>query len=91
MPVPSQSLAGWTPHNALPDLGLQQKYAASRRQPNRNSPAGRIGDDHAVRHRRGAVRGEQPTTTIDQVALAFKAPTNLPPAKVFGQALIAEL
>lgn len=35
--------------------------------------------------------GGQSTTTIDQVALAFTAPSNLPPAKVFEQAIIAEL
>ncbi|MGD0165603.1 MAG: NotI family restriction endonuclease [Candidatus Sulfotelmatobacter sp.] len=33
----------------------------------------------------------QSTTTIDQIALAFTAPTNLPPAKVYEQAIIAEL
>lgn len=33
----------------------------------------------------------QSTTTIDQVALAFTAPSNLPPAKVYEQAIIAEL
>jgi len=35
--------------------------------------------------------GGQTTTTIDQVALAFTAPSNLPPAKVYEQAIIAEL
>lgn len=35
--------------------------------------------------------GGQSTTTIDQIALAFTAPTNLPPAKVYEQAIIAEL
>ncbi|MEP7353064.1 MAG: hypothetical protein ABI824_07515 [Acidobacteriota bacterium] len=35
--------------------------------------------------------GGQRTTTIDQVALAFTAPSNLPPAKVYEQAIIAEL
>jgi hypothetical protein len=33
----------------------------------------------------------QSTTTIDQVALAFTAPSNLPPAKVYEQAINAEL
>jgi Restriction endonuclease NotI len=33
----------------------------------------------------------QSTTTIDQVALAFTAPSNLPPAKVYEQAIKAEL
>lgn len=35
--------------------------------------------------------GGQSTTTIDQVALAFTAPSNLPPARVYEQAIIAEL
>jgi hypothetical protein len=35
--------------------------------------------------------GGQSTTTIDQVALAFTAPSNLPPAKVYEQAINAEL
>ena len=35
--------------------------------------------------------GGQSTTTIDQVALAFTAPSNLPPAKVYEEAIIAEL
>lgn len=33
----------------------------------------------------------QSTTTVDQVALAFTAPSNLPPAKVYEQAIRAEL
>lgn len=33
----------------------------------------------------------QTTTTVDQVALAFTAPSNLPPAKVYEQAIRAEL
>ncbi len=35
--------------------------------------------------------GGQSTTTIDQVALAFTAPSNLPPSRVYEQAIIAEL
>jgi Restriction endonuclease NotI len=35
--------------------------------------------------------GGQSTTTVDQVALAFTAASNLPPAKVYEQAIIAEL
>ena len=35
--------------------------------------------------------GGQFTTTVDSVALAFTAPSNLPPAKVYEQAIIAEL
>ena len=33
----------------------------------------------------------QSTTTIDHVALAFTAPSNLPPPKVYEQAILAEL
>lgn len=33
----------------------------------------------------------QTTTTVDQVALAFTAPSNLPPPKVYEQAIRAEL
>ncbi len=33
----------------------------------------------------------QATTTVDQVALAFTAPSNLPPPKVYEQAIRAEL
>jgi hypothetical protein len=33
----------------------------------------------------------QATTTVDQVALAFTAPKNLPPPKVYEQAIRAEL
>lgn len=35
--------------------------------------------------------GRQWKTTIDEKALAFTATTNLPPAKVYEQAIIAEL
>lgn len=42
-------------------------------------------------HIRALEAGGQSTTTIDQVALAFTAPSNLPPAKVYEQAIIAEL
>ena len=37
------------------------------------------------------IPGGQFTTTIDQVALAFTAPANLPPAGVYQQAIQAEL
>ena len=40
---------------------------------------------------RDLVFGGQSTTTVDQVALAFTAPKNLPPAKVYEQAISAEL
>jgi hypothetical protein len=33
----------------------------------------------------------QATTTVDQVALAFTAPSNLPPPKVYEKAILAEL
>jgi hypothetical protein len=41
--------------------------------------------------RRGNQMEGQFTTTIDQVALAFTAPANLPPAGVYQQAIQAEL
>lgn len=41
--------------------------------------------------RRGLVSGGRLTTTIDQVALAFTAPNNLPPPKVYEDAIRAEL
>ena len=40
---------------------------------------------------RKLVLGGQSTTTVDQVALAFTAPSNLPPPKVYEQAIRAEL
>ncbi|SRR5579864_787522 len=40
---------------------------------------------------RSLIFGGQATTTVDQVALAFTAPSNLPPAGVYEQAIIAEL
>lgn len=40
---------------------------------------------------RGLVAGGQLTTTIDQVALAFTAPSNLPPPQVYEKAIRAEL
>lgn len=40
---------------------------------------------------RALLSGGQSTTTVDQVALAFTAPKNLPPAKVYEQAITAEL
>lgn len=50
-----------------------------------------VGPDVADGQIRSLVSGGQLTTTIDQVALAFTAPKNLPPAKVYEQAIIAEL
>jgi len=40
---------------------------------------------------RALVNGGQYTTTVDQVALAFTAPSNLPPIGVYQQAIEAEL
>ena len=40
---------------------------------------------------RRLVSGGQSTTTVDQVALAFTAPSNLPPARVYEQAIRSEL
>lgn len=42
-------------------------------------------------NQRDLVSGGQFTTTIDQVALAFTAPSNLPPAQVYEKAIRAEL
>jgi hypothetical protein len=42
-------------------------------------------------NQRDLVSGAQFTTTIDQVALAFTAPSNLPPAQVYEKAIHAEL
>lgn len=50
-----------------------------------------VGPEVAVGQRRTLVPGEQLTTTIDQVALAFTAPTDLPDAGVYQQAIEAEL
>ena len=40
---------------------------------------------------RALLPGGQFTTTIDQVALAFTSPANLPPAGVYQEAIEAEL
>jgi hypothetical protein len=40
---------------------------------------------------RALILGGQRTTTVDQVALAFTSPSNLPPARVYEQAIVAEL
>ena len=40
---------------------------------------------------RALVGGTQFTTTVDQVATAFTAPSNLPPAGVYQSAIQAEL
>ena len=40
---------------------------------------------------RSLINGGQRTTTIDQVALAFTSPSNLPAPRVYEQAILAEL
>jgi len=50
-----------------------------------------VGPERADGQRRGLQIGGQFTTTIDQVALAFTAPADLPPAGVYQQAIEAEL
>lgn len=50
-----------------------------------------IGPDVPAGQRRALEVGEEFTTTIDQVALAFTAPADLPPAGVYEQSIEAEL
>ena len=50
-----------------------------------------IGDPAPVGSHRALVSVGQFTTTIDQVALAFTAPSNLPPAQVYENAIRASL
>ncbi len=50
-----------------------------------------VGDAVAAGRQRGLVKLGQFTTTIDQVALAFTAPSNLPPAQVYEKAIRASL
>jgi Restriction endonuclease NotI len=50
-----------------------------------------VGPECAPGQRRGIELGGQFTTTIDQVALAFTAPADLPPAGVYRDAIEAEL
>ena len=50
-----------------------------------------VGPEVANGQIRDLVFGGQSTTTVDEVALAFTAPKNLPPAKVYEQAITAEL
>jgi hypothetical protein len=50
-----------------------------------------IGPTIQVGQVRGLLKVGQFTTTIDQVALAFTAPSNLPPAQVYENAIRAEL
>ncbi len=50
-----------------------------------------LGSETAPSQRRQLVHQGNFTTTIDQVALAFTAPANLPPAGVYEEAIEAEL
>ena len=50
-----------------------------------------IGPEVEPGKQRDLVHGGQLTTTIDQVALAFTAPNNLPPAQVYENAIRASL
>lgn len=50
--------------------------------PGASAPPGKV---------RPLVRGRHFTTTVDQVALAFTSPSNLPPAGVYEEAIEAEL
>jgi hypothetical protein len=50
-----------------------------------------LGPEVAPGSQRSLVNGGQLTTTIDQVALAFTAPSNLPPAQVYENAIRASL
>ena len=50
-----------------------------------------IGEPVPAGNQRALVSGGQLTTTIDQVALAFTAPSNLPPAQVYETAIRASL
>lgn len=50
-----------------------------------------VGPEVPPGHIRALEAGGQFTTTIDQVALAFTAPSNLPPAGVYQEAIELEL
>jgi hypothetical protein len=50
-----------------------------------------IGPPASAGQPRGLIKGGQLTTTIDQVALAFTAPSNLPPPQVYENAIRAAL
>jgi len=50
-----------------------------------------VGPPVAAGQQRDLAKGGQFTTTIDQVALAFTAPSNLPPAQVYENAIRASL
>jgi hypothetical protein len=50
-----------------------------------------VGPPAGTGHSRDLLRGGQFTTTIDQIALAFTSPSNLPPPKVYEDAIRASL
>jgi hypothetical protein len=50
-----------------------------------------IGPEVEAGRQRELKSGGKFTTTIDQVALAFTAPSNLPPAQVYENAIRASL
>jgi len=50
-----------------------------------------VGPEVRSGHMRALLPGSQFTTTIDQIALAFTSPANLPPAGVYQNAIQAEL
>ncbi|SRR5579875_2783458 len=50
-----------------------------------------IGPPAEIGELRGLIAGGKLTTTIDQIALAFTAPSNLPPPQVYEKAIRAEI
>jgi hypothetical protein len=50
-----------------------------------------LSEEYAPGSARVLVNGGQRTTTVDQIALAFTSPSNLPPPRVYEQAIRAEL
>lgn len=50
-----------------------------------------LGPDVSPGRRRGLVKGETFTTTVEQVAYAFVSPVNLPPMGVYETAIVAAL
>lgn len=50
-----------------------------------------LAKDYDAGSARALVNGGQRTTTVDQIALAFTSPSNLPPPRVYEQAIVAGL
>lgn len=50
-----------------------------------------LAEDYTPGSSRALVNGGQRTTTVDQIALAFTSPSNLPPPRVYEQAIVAGL